>query len=1107
MSISRKLLSLAVVLAAALAVTSVALSAAGSDRFQATPLEPSGTVGGTLQKGQAKAPSEHGLVSVIVKLDMQPLASYDGGIAGYPATNPHKTGKKKLNPNSAAAKKYLGYIHGKQQSFEHSAEAAVPRSDVTEQFDVVYGGVAMVVPADKISEIASLPDVVDVQRDTLEQPETDASPQFIGAPNLWAQLGGQGSAGEGVIVGVLDTGVWPEHPSFSDPDPLGKPYAAPPPPLSGTRQCEFSGGSNPGPAFSCNNKLIGADRFMATYEALIGLLPGEFTTARDDNGHGTHTSSTSAGNRGVAASIFGVPRGIVSGIAPRAHVIMYKVCGDQGCFNSDSVAAIQKSIQDGVDVINFSISGGTNPYSDAVELAFLDAYNAGVFVSASAGNSGPGAETVAHRGPWVTTVAASTADRAFQNTVSVNSGALVLTGTSLTAAVGPAPLVSAADAPYNDPFCANATADGAFTGKIVICQRGAGIGRVQKGFNVLQRGAVGMVLYNNAPNVTDVETDNHFLPASHIQFAQGQTLLSFLAANPGATASLTAGATASQQGDVMASFSSRGGPGQPLGVSKPDVTAPGVQILAGHTPQSVDIDTGPQGELFQAIAGTSMSSPHVAGSAALLTDLNPSWTPGQIKSALMTTANAAVVKEDGSTPANAFDDGSGRINLSKAFDPGITFDVPGADYITNRNDLYKTNYPSLYLPSIPGIVTVQRTITNVLSQKSTWTLKANSPADLKITVPATLKVAAGGNATFDIKVDATDVPIGQTRFASIDLSNPPRKLRFPITIVRGTGATPLAKTCSPATFARNTNTTCTLEISNPGFTDANTDLVDNLPSRLQVVPGSATGGATISGNSVLWNGVVPGSTPPDVAIAPGSSPAGGYLPLSLFGIPPVSGVGDDTITNFNVPAFTFAGEAYTQVGFASNGYVVIGGGSGPDVSINNQNFPDPSRPNNVLAPFWTDLNPGAAGAMRIGTLTDGSDTWIVLDWEAVREFSLPRLASFEIWIGLNSDANPGEDISYAYGTIQGNGDGGFLSVGAENRFGNRGGNTYYNGTGTLPSNGTQLSVTGTPGTSGSKTITFQAKGISVGGWKNCASMTTDLTFGTIVSCFSGSVTP
>jgi len=1109
MRILRTLVALAFVLAV-LAATATAGSRSGG--FKATTLTPSDTIrsaGKATRTAKAAFKTRTRLVSVIVKVKVAPLVSYRGSVRGFAATNPRVTGRK-LSLRAAASRRYLRYVNRKLGAFERAARRVAPRTRITHTYNLVYGGVSMLVPPSKLRQLARLRNVVSIQRDTLEHVQTDVTPQFIGAPTVWQKLGGQGSAGEGIIVGVLDTGIWPEHPSFSDPDPLGKPYAAPPPPLSGTRQCEFTGGSHPGAAFTCNNKLIGADRFMATYDALIGLLPGEFTTARDDNGHGSHTSSTAAGDRGVAASIFGVPRGTISGIAPRAQVMMYKVCGVQGCFSSDSAAAVQKAIQDGVNVINFSIGGGNEPYSDPVSLAFLDAYNAGVFVAASAGNSGPGADTVSHREPWTTSVAASTANRAFQNTATITAGAtsLTLTGTSLTAGVGPAPLVSAADAPYNDPFCANGTADGAFTGKIVVCERGAGIGRVQKGFNVLQRGAVGMILYNNAPNVTDLETDNHFLPASHIQFAAGQNLLAFLSTHTGVQATLTAGVTAPQQGDVMASFSSRGGPAQPLGISKPDVTAPGVQVLAAHSPASVDIATGPQGELFQAIAGTSMSSPHVAGSAALLKALNPSWTPGQIRSALMTTAQQNVVKEDGVTPTDAFDDGSGRIDLNKAWNPGVTFDASGADYNTFRSQLYRANYPSLFIPNMPGIVTVQRTMKSVSSSTLSLHLEAKAPHDVKITVPNSITLAPGASATFDITVDASDVPLGETRFGRIEIGGigGGNKLTFPVTLVRGTGPVPLTKTCAPASFAVNTNTTCTLAISNPQFTDTNASLTDKVPSRLKVVAGSATGGATISGNTVSWSGTVPGSTAPDVAIAPGSSPAGGYLPLSLFGIPPVAGVDDDTITNFNAPGFTFAGETYTRIGFSSNGFAVIGGGSGADNSINNQNFPNPSRPNNVLAPFWTDLNPGAAGAMRIGTLTDGSDTWIVVDWEAVREFSLPRLNSFQIWIGVNGDANPGEDISYAYGTIQGNGDGGFLSVGAENKFGNRGQNTYYNGTGTLPSNGTQLRVTGTPGTSGSKVITFQAMGNSQGTWRNCASLTADLLFGTAVSCFDGTVT-
>jgi subtilisin family serine protease len=1114
---SRRFLAMLLIALVALAGSASALAKqSGPDGFTATPLKPVSQVTSSTSKDNGPqlntfSANKSGMVSVIVKLQVASLAGYSGGIAGLRATNPTVTGASKLDPTALDSQRYLAFVDKQIDGFAAGAQKAIRGATVTQKFDMVLGGIAMQVPQDQVAMLRTLPGVTEVYPDSLLQLDTDRSPQFIGAPKLWQALGGQGSAGEGVIVGVLDTGIWPEHPSYSDPDPLGKPYPAPPPPISGTRACQFSGGANPGPAFTCNNKLIGARRFMATYDAQVGLLPGEFTTARDDNGHGTHTSSTAAGNRGVAASIFGVPRGTVSGIAPRAHVIMYKVCGDQGCFNSDSVAAVQRAILDGVNVINFSISGGNDPYADPVELAFLDAYNAGVFVAASAGNAGPTAETVAHRGPWVTTVGASTTDRSFKNTVNVTASGgatLTLTGVSLTAGIStPTPVVSAADAPANDPFCASGTPDGAFTGKIVICERGAGIGRIQKGFNVMQRGAVGMILYNNAANVTDQETDNHYLPASHIQFADGQALLTFLASHTGVMATLTAGVASTQQGDVMASFSSRGGPGQTLGVSKPDVTAPGVQILAGNTPAPATGAEGPAGQLFQAIAGTSMSSPHVAGSAALIKDLHPTWTPGQIKSALMTTATIKhVVEEDGVTPITPFDAGSGRIDLNWAGDPGVTFDASGADYLAFKNQLYRANYPSLYIPSMPGAVTVQRTLHSVLTSSATWQLKVKTTKDLKITTPSTVTVPAGGNGTFDIALDARDVPLGETRFASIDITDGHRKLRFPITIVRGQAPVTLDKTCAPANVPRNSNTTCTLTIVNPLFTNANINLVDNLPSKLQLLPATITGGASASGNSVVFNGTVAASQAATVAIAPGPSPAGGYLPLSLFGIPPVAGVGDDTITNFNVPAFLYGGAVYTQVGFSSNGYVVVGGGTGPDNSINNQNFPNPSRPNNTLALFWTDLNPGAGGAMRIGTLTDGSDTWIVLDWQGVREFSSAgNLHSFQVWIGVNSDAHPAEDVSYAYGPNTGNGDGGFLSVGAENNFGTSGQNTYFNGTGTLPSNGTQLRVTTTPGSVSSKVITFQAKGINQGKWTNYAEMTGDTFFGTNIAKFSGEV--
>jgi len=1104
--------AVAVVGVMSLAVSTAAVAA--QDRpevrgFTASPLQPDDTVTAAVAKAKARGASPlspAGMKSVIVKLDVQSVASYDGHLSGFAATSPAKTGKK-FDPRSPASRRYKAHVDEVQARFAQALRNAAPQARITADYDYVLGGIAVQVPQSRVGALAALPGVVSVLPDQLRQLNTNVSPQFIGAPNLWQQLGGQGSAGEGVVVGVLDTGIWPEHPSYSDPDPLGKPYAAPPPPLSGARQCEFSGGANPGPAFSCNNKLIGADRFMATYDAVIGLLPSEYTTARDDNGHGSHTSSTAAGNRGVAASIFGTPRGTVSGIAPRAHVIMYKVCGDSGCFQSDSVAAVQKAILDGANTLNFSISGGSSPYADAVEQAFLDAYNSGVFVAASAGNSGPEADTVDHRGPWTTTVAASTSNRHFLSDLTLTAGngdVLTLTGASITAGISTPKPVILATAAGSDALCVTPIPANSLTNEIVVCQRGPG--RILKSRNVFVGGGDGMILYNASR--LNVFTDNHWVPTVHLENDAEASLLAFLGSHTGVTATFTQSTARTVQGDEMTAFSSRGGSGQTLGVSKPDVTAPGLQILAGNTPTPATVAGGPPGELFQSIAGTSMSSPHVAGSAALVKDRHPSWTPGQIKSALMTTASDNVVNNDGVSPTTPFDRGSGRVMLNKAGNPGATFDVPGGDYVTFKDQLYRANYPSLYIPSMPGLVKVRRTLHSVLTSNATWKLKVKAPADLKVLVPSSLTVPAGGDVEFDITVDATTVANGQVRHAVIELSNgPARKLRFPITIARGQAPVTLDKACAPASIALGNTTTCTLTLTNPTFDDAAVHLTDELPSRLALVAGSATGGATESGNTVSFDGTLAASAPADVAIATGSSPAGGYLPLSLFGVPPVSGVGDETLINFNVPAFSFAGETWTRIGFDSNGYAVVGGGSGPDNQFINQELPDPARPNNVLAPFWTDLNPGAGGAMRIATLTDGADTWIVLDWEAVREFSLPRTNSFQMWIGIDSDANPGEDVSYAYGTIQGNGDGGFMTTGAENRFGNRGQNYYVDGTGTLPSNGTQLRVTTAPGSTTSHVITFGATGVSAGTWRNCAEMTSPAFFGASIQCFSGEVTP
>jgi hypothetical protein len=454
-------------------------------------------------------------VNVMVKLDYGALAGYRGGVKGFAATSPAVTGRR-LSTGDARVRRYAGYVAGVEGSFLRALRSRLPAARTGRRLRTVYGGVALRVPGNRVADLLRVPGVVAVQKDAPQRPLTDSSPKFIGATALYDQLGGGATAGKGVIVGVLDTGAWPEHPSYADRANL----PAPAPKADGTpRTCNF--GDNPlTPAndpFGCNHKLISGQPFLDTYNL---VFPGAETypdSARDSNGYGTHTSTTAAGRQGVEADPLGVDHGRIRGIAPGAHLAVYKVCGAQGCFSSDSAAAVAQAILDGVRVINFSVSGGTHPFTDPVELAFLDAYAAGVLVAASAGNEGPGAGTVNHLAPWVTTVAASTQRRAFESTLTLAGGgaATTLTGASITGGIGaPLPVVAASAAPYADELCSTPAPAGLFTGKVVACLRGGEVARVTKGFNVHQGGAAGMVLYNPPGQPTSRPTTTGCRPST-----------------------------------------------------------------------------------------------------------------------------------------------------------------------------------------------------------------------------------------------------------------------------------------------------------------------------------------------------------------------------------------------------------------------------------------------------------------------------------------------------------------------------------------------------------------------------------------------------------------
>ena len=752
------------------------------------------------------------LISVIVKLDAAPLTAYAGGLPGLAPTAPQITGAPRLDSAAPDSLRYLRYLDQRQHDFETQASAAIPQARVLARYRYVYGGAAVVLPESQLARLAKLPGVVSVQPDELQQVDTDRSPRFIGADVIWRALAANpslGDGGQGVIVGVIDTGIWPEHPSFADDGSYPAPQG-----WRGTT-CQF-GSATPGDVpLTCNNKLIGARLSMETYKALVGLDPGGFDSARDNEGHGTHTASTAAGNAGVPATIFGQPRGTISGIAPRAHVAVYKVCGNAGCFNSDLVAAIDQAVADGVNVINYSIGSSiaADPYQNIAALAFLDAYRAGVFVAVSAGNSGSDAGTIGSpaNAPWVASVAASTTDRQFVSRLKLRAGSdtLSVSGVSITAGVSSAPVVDAAT--LDDPNCERPLPD-TVSGTIVLCMRGGNL-RVEKSANVRAGGGAGMVLYNTTQR--DLETDNHWVPTIHVDGGVGARVLAFTSAHSNTV--VLGDITLPQRkidrrfGDLIADFSSRGPlPEDQLGISKPDLAAPGVQILAGTTPQPGLIEGGPPGELFQAIAGTSMSSPHVAGAGALLKALHPDWTPGQIKSALMTTAWTKVVKEDGVTPADPYDMGSGRLDLTHAGDPGLTLDVSADQYAGGKGHLHDLNYPSISMPAMPGRLSAVRVVHSELDQDATWSASAEAPAGVRVTInPARISVPARGDASFVVTVDAGGLPDG-TYFAKVLLRNGKHQLHLPISFVRAQPPVALEQRCDPATIRRDKRTTCTI---------------------------------------------------------------------------------------------------------------------------------------------------------------------------------------------------------------------------------------------------------------------------------------------------------
>lgn len=789
-----------------LLLSSMALSPA-----TAAPAEPN-----TVVTPKTIDPNDYPAGRYIVVLAGKPAATYDGGTPGLAATKPQNG--RKLDAERPEVQRYQAHLENQQESV-----AGAENIQIKHKYTAAINGFSADLTAEQAVKLAKDPAVLMVAPDTENAPDYSTTDflKLSGASGLWnTTFGGQENAGKGVVVGVIDSGYTPSNPFFAGDDvqPLngepqvGVPYRTADGKIAMLKSdgdtfvgdCQKGQGS--GATFDgrdCNSKVLSARYFaddFLKYVAPQNRAPEELISPVDVGSHGTHTASTAAGNANVHANLGATDMGITSGVAPAAKVSVYKVCWEDdnpdtgGCYSSASVAAINQAILDGVDVLNYSISGSTSTTTDPVALAFLSAASAGIFVAASAGNSGPTASTVNHGAPWLTTVAASSFSTELQGTVEFEDGSK-FRGASLMAAPVPASNVvlaaNAAAAGASSPeLCASNALDPAkVAGKIVVCDRGV-VDRVAKSAEVKRAGGIGMILVNLSTSSEDL--DRHSVPTVHVNPPATQQIKDKITANPAIKVALvnkdTTGLPVAPQPQV-AGFSSRG----PLlatgsDLLKPDVAAPGVAVLAGVSP------IGSGGDQFGMMSGTSMAAPHVAGFGALILARNPNWSPATVKSAMMTTAGE-VKNADGSRNGDVFATGAGQVDVARVLDPGLVYDNAEEDYLKfiqgtgldlGIPDLGSTaprdmNVASFALGALTGKTEVTRTVTALTP--GVYRAKADVPG-IKVTVtPSILSFsAAGEKRTFKVKFENTSAALGQFAMGSLVWQGAGKNVASPIAV-------------------------------------------------------------------------------------------------------------------------------------------------------------------------------------------------------------------------------------------------------------------------------------------------------------------------------------
>lgn len=646
-------------------------------------------------------------------------------------------------------------------SLSDSADAKATTSTTTKiihTYTKSIQGFSATLTLSELEALKSSTGFISYTRDRPLKLHTTHSSQFLGLTSLSGAWPAS-NYGENVIIGILDTGVWPESESFSDEGMTQVPS-------------RWKGKCESGTQFNsslCNKKLIGARFYNKGFIAENPDLEILMNSARDTNGHGTHTSSTAAGNFVKGASYFGYATGTATGTAPRARVAMYKVGWYGQAYASDVVAAVDQAIQDGVDILSLSLGYSLDDTfldHDIIAIVTFAAMKKGIFVAASAGNDGPNYSTLINGAPWATIVGAGTIDRKLGGILTLGNG-MKITFTSLYpgnfSRNTQMPLV------FNNG-CQSLKELKKLKSKIVVCK---GDSSIDVQLENAKSAKVSAAVFITNTTSSDYYTRSLF-PAAVIGDQDGKMILNYIkqSSNPKAILEFRKTVIGARTAPKVDDYSSRGPyPSCPT-ILKPDIFAPGSSILASWSPNSsvYEDQSGPLFSNFNLDTGTSMSAPHVAGVAALIKSVHPDWSPAALRSALMTTANtldnthSPIKDAHGDLTASPLDIGAGHINPNKALDPGLIYDAAAEDYVkllcamnyTSKQiqiitgSIYKCanwsnidlNYPSFiaYFNSDGSnsdakvVQEFTRTLTNVGEKQSSYSVNLTAMAGLKLKV-------------------------------------------------------------------------------------------------------------------------------------------------------------------------------------------------------------------------------------------------------------------------------------------------------------------------------------------------------------------------------------